>query len=157
MRLARRAAYALLLRAFPREFRRRHGRELFDSVARARAELGGGRLAAARFWLGVAADVLAAAVRLRVRPARTAQASRDDRDRVRVLRGQDLGAVMGSLAVDLHHARRALVRTPGVAALIVLTLGLGIGLNTAVFSVVHGVLLRPFAYAEPPWCTRVSS
>ena len=148
-RLARRAAYGLLLRAFPSEFRHRHGRELADSVARARAELGGGQLAAARFWLGVAADLLAAAVRLRLRPAQPAQAGRHDRDRERVLRGQDLGAVMGSLAVDLHHAHRALVRTPGVAALIVLTLGLGIGLNTAVFSVVHGVLLRPFAYAEP--------
>ena len=63
---------------------------------------------------------------------------------------------MGSFAVDLHHARRALLRAPGLAALIVLTLGLGIGLNTAVFGVVHAVLLRPFAYAEPHELVEVS-
>jgi putative ABC transport system permease protein len=153
VRLVRRVAWALLLRAFPADFRRRYGAEMADSVRRARAEVVGGRPAQARFCLGLAADLLAAAVRLRLRPAEVARRSLDQGQ---VLRGRSLGAVMGSFTVDLQHARRALFRTPGVVALIVCTLGLGIGLTTAVFSVVHGVLLRPFAYAKPHALVNVS-
>jgi putative ABC transport system permease protein len=64
---------------------------------------------------------------------------------------------MSSLMADLHHARRTLTRRPAVAALIVGTLGLGIGLNTAVFSVVSRVLLRPLPYAEPHELVDVSA
>ncbi len=42
---------------------------------------------------------------------------------------------------SLRHAVRSLLRTPGYTVAFVLTLGLGIGLNTAIFSVVNGVLL----------------
>lgn len=49
----------------------------------------------------------------------------------------------------MKQALRSLHRSPALTATVVLTLGLGIGLNTAVFSVVHGVLLRPLGYAEP--------
>ncbi|MCH7530726.1 MAG: ABC transporter permease [Gemmatimonadetes bacterium] len=49
---------------------------------------------------------------------------------------------------NLRHAVRGLVRTPGYTVAFVLTLGLGIGLNTAIFSVVNGVLLEPLPYQD---------
>src|SRR5216110_1465074 len=47
------------------------------------------------------------------------------------------------LARDIRFAVRSLLRTKGLAATVIVTLGLGIGANAAVFSVVRGVLLRP--------------
>jgi predicted permease len=48
----------------------------------------------------------------------------------------------------LRYAFRSLARSPGYALAFILTLGLGIGLNTAIFSVVNGVLLAPLPYAD---------
>ena len=53
---------------------------------------------------------------------------------------------MGTLTHDIRQAWRTLRRQPGYALLVVLVLALGIGANTAIFSVIHGVLLRELPY-----------
>src|SRR3989454_12754663 len=54
-----------------------------------------------------------------------------------------------NLAHDLRYALRALRRNPAFGIVAVLTIGLGVGVNTAVFSVIHAVLLNPLPFRDP--------
>src|SRR6266478_2060209 len=56
---------------------------------------------------------------------------------------------MQTLWQDVRYGFRILAKNPGFTAVTVLTLGLGIGATTAIFSVVYGVLLKPLAFDDP--------
>ena len=86
-------------------------------------------------------------------PAAAARAARRKLGNTAVIR-EDTRAVWGwrwldGLGRDLRHVARGLHRSPGFTATVVGVLALGIGATTAVFSVVHGVLLSPLPFRDP--------
>jgi putative ABC transport system permease protein len=117
----------LLLLAWPAELREEFGDELRLVFRDAWRDAG----IAARF--GLVLDLLVSGLRER-RAERTVHVTpAPQRKRV----------TMRDLLAEFRQALRSLARTPGFAFAVILTLGLGIGANTAIFSVVDGVLLRP--------------
>jgi putative ABC transport system permease protein len=80
---------------------------------------------------------------LRLRPRNPAVGSRQS------------GETMRNIFRDLRHSIRSLGRTPVLTMTIVLTVGLGIGATTAIFSVINTVLLRPLPYPDPGRLVRI--
>ena len=132
-------AYRLLLLCYPRAFRRRYGVEMaeaFDRLAE-RTRRDRGRLALALLWARTAVDALVSGTAERLY-GRTMDRGMDRRGE----------GTMRTMIHQLGQAIRRLRRARGFAAAFVLTLGLAIGVNSAVFSVVNGVLLKPLPFQD---------
>ncbi|MEZ5317341.1 MAG: ABC transporter permease [Vicinamibacterales bacterium] len=135
--------YRLLLRAFPSAFRARFGDDMVEVFTdRLRAARRRGRTAALAFWARTVADVLAHGVAVR-------------RGNAPVTHPPGRRSMLSSLAQDVRHALRSFRRRPGLTAIALVTLALGIGANTAVFTVVHAVLLRGLPYPDADGIVRV--
>lgn len=129
----------LLLRLFPASFRRRHGGEYLATVRALGDEpRHRGPLGSLRLTLFVVPDLLAALPR-----------AWNDSGSADALKSRPVGGMMESLWQDLRYAIRSLSRSRVFAATVVLSLGLGIGANAIVYSMLDGVVLHPFAYPDP--------
>ncbi len=141
-----RGLYALLMHAYPADFRAAHGADaadVFADLARATRARGAGPLAA--LWLRSVSRVISGGLEER-------RAIRHGLPAGRPGGGRDLDG----FTREIRQALRALLRRPGFAATATLTLALGIGASTAVFSVLDTVLLRPLPFPRAEEVIRVA-
>jgi predicted permease len=140
--------YRLALLLYPGEFRQRFGGEMEATFAAAyRTARSRRKSSVARLWVETLVQILAFAavewiepVRRRFRRHAVVQHARS--------RSKTSEPLM-SLVHDLKIGVRTLSHRPSFTLAAVLTLGLGVGVNTAVFSVVHGIMWRQLAYDRP--------
>jgi putative ABC transport system permease protein len=154
-----RLLYRLALLVLPEPIRAKHGAAMEALVerhvarARARGPIAGAVAVCAALFDAVRRGLYE---RLRRSPARNAPPSSMTRSTTHRPTPSSGEPFMSGLLYDFRFALRGLVRSPRFAILAVLTLALGIGANVSLFSVVHGVVLRPLPFPEPERVTHVA-
>ena len=139
----------IVMRALPAGFRADYADEILSFHNDRLRDVGGSRWVALRIRVGAVRDILWHAAAERANDARRAMAnggSSPRHDRPVGVNRKHLGEAVMNMVREFKYAVRGLAKTPGFALAFILTIGLGIGANTAIFSVVRGVLLRPLPH-----------
>jgi hypothetical protein len=135
-------AFRILLRLYPVCFRRAYEREMVDDFRELHADVAkSGLWAVVRLWARTTLDVI-----------RTARAARRREN-------QETAALswVDAIGQELRQAARGLRKAPGFSAVAILTLALGIGANTAVFTLMDAVMSRPLRVHEPHELVRLTT
>ena len=153
--------YRLLLVPYPQSFLEEFGPDLSRHVLLQRAESRyAGRMGGTvRFWWDASTDALLTGLKLRLENGATlARALLGGAGRRAGVTGAfrygnqpgtgGMGMSVQTMTRDLRHALRSLIKSPGFSLVFIATMGLGIGANTAIFSAVNGVLLRPLPHDD---------
>ena len=136
----------VLLRLFPRQMRGTYGEALLTAYLDQREDLRRRHSRATSRWV-----LATTTLRTGWQVARAGVAERwSQRNRRRRFNRREEGkqAMLATLIADVRYALRGHRKRPGLALLAILTLALGVGSSTAIFSVVNGVLLRPLPFPQ---------
>ncbi len=134
-------AYRLLLTLYPPAYRRRYGDPMEEVFQRAlESARQRGAAAVAKLALRTAWDLATNVPALWWRSLRSRGADETGRTGMRTR--------LDEVLADIRHALRGLRRNPGFAAVALLTLGVGIGAGSALFSILHPVLLAPLPFSD---------
>jgi len=144
-----RRAYRLLLRAYPREFREQYGDEMEESFFTLLRWEGSRRGLPGRMnvWLFGGIDAISRGLMRRVGKQPRYYGGKWPHQNT--IQPSGVWEMLGTILGDIRFAVRTLIRKPLFAVTVILTLAVGIGANTSVFTLVDGLLFTPLPYEEP--------